>query len=100
MTMEPPVLNRWDCKVSQFENAAIQILLNSPYPLTIKELVEAMISQELITVRGKTPHRSLHSLIQRKDAKRLKKGLTPVFKKIREGKTVRYFLTNRSQTTD
>lgn len=82
----------WNRHNPAFEQAAIEVLRLSKRPLTIREITDEMISKNLITVRGKTPAKTLYAIIKRKEDLRAKRGEAPVFHKIMKGSAVRFTL--------
>jgi len=86
---------RWDTSVNAFEQAAVHVLRRAKRPLTIRELTERMLSDGLITPHGKTPERSLYSIILRSNRRAKEVGEQPTFRVHQgPGRTVRYSLSS------
>jgi len=83
----------WSPHVNAFELAAIQVLRRSKQPLTVREITERMIEQGLVSPAGKTPERSLYTIILRSNRRAEKAGRRPGFRVHRGlGKTIKYSL--------
>ena len=77
---------------SDYELAAVRILKDSRKPLTLREMIDRIVERKLVTVRGKTPEKTLYGVIYKKEKARKERGEKPVFKKIRQGSSVLYTL--------
>jgi hypothetical protein len=76
----------------EFEPAMVQVLKDSRRPLTLGEITERMIDRDLVEVQGETPDKSLYSIVSRNEKRRLERGEKPLFKKVRDGRYVKYVL--------
>jgi len=56
---------RWDVRVPAYQNAAVKVLSLASRPLSLRELTDELVSRKLIRPRGKTPEKSLYSMIFR-----------------------------------
>jgi len=84
--------HEWDTRVNAFEEAAARVLRRARGPLTVREITERAISTGLITPSGRTPDKSMYSIIRRANERRRKRGLKPRFIKKVDGKRVAYVL--------
>ena len=83
MAKKEKPLNTWSRQFSEYEVATIKILRQASGPLTVPEIVKKIVAQKLVTVRGKTPAKSLYSILSRKEQKRAKRGEKLIFKKVK-----------------
>jgi HB1, ASXL, restriction endonuclease HTH domain len=85
----------WSRRASTYESAAIEVLSRAKQPLPISAISRQIVEQELVEVRGKTPDRSLYSILYRKDRKREQSGQKPLFRRITDGRNVLYALNRK-----
>ena len=85
----------WDTQVKAFEEAAATVLSQSRRPLTIRELMDRMISDGLVKPTGRTPHQSLYAIILRSNRRRKSEGKPRRFVSRRKGRFVVYTLARR-----
>ena len=90
--------HKWNTRVNAFEHAAIQVLLRVKRPLTIREITEQMLQDDLVAPSGKTPERSLYAIIIRSNKRAHDAGKRPTFR-VHRGprRNVRYSLSRSSK---
>lgn len=81
-------------RISQNEQAMVDVLNSSDIPLNLSEIVEAIHSENADILKGKTPERSLYSIIYRREMKRKEFGCPPLFLTTKRGGT-QYYSLNR-----
>ncbi|RYH62867.1 MAG: hypothetical protein EON54_08945 [Alcaligenaceae bacterium] len=84
--------DNWSRREPAFELAAIQVLRSMKHPLSIREITDVIIEKRLAKVRGKTPEKTLYSIITRGEQTRAIRGETPIFIRVQNGRTVKYSL--------
>ena len=74
--------------------AAIEVLSESREPLDIREITDRILKTKRYRPKGKTPDRSLYSIILRENQRSAETGEDPLFLKHppKAGRTVRYSL--------
>lgn len=82
----------WSRKKIDYEVAAIRVLKDSRKPLSLRDITEQIVNRKLVTVKGKTPEKTLYGVIFKKEKLRKERGEKPVFKKTRSGSSVLYTL--------
>jgi hypothetical protein len=84
----------WNRHQKKLEEAAISILRKAAKPLDIRELTTLIIKNGLYEPRGRTPEKSLYSIIWTANRRRLENGRPPLFIKHRDSSKgiVRYTL--------
>lgn len=66
-------------KKNSLENLAIRVLKRSKNPLTLHQMVDEIKKIDPSVLRGKSPSKSLYSVIYRKEKEREKEGIKNVF---------------------
>jgi hypothetical protein len=82
-------------KVPAFENAAIKVLRVHKRPLSVREIADEIAHQGLVTVRGKTPLKTLQATISRNESRRARYGQPAIFHRIVDGRFVRFTLKSK-----
>lgn len=77
-----------------FEAAALSVLSKAREPMSISALSQQILKQGLVSVRGKTPERSLYSIILRGEQRREQAGEKRLFRRIQDGRKV-FYTVNR-----
>lgn len=70
------------------EELTIAVLENANQPLLISEIVEEIRKIKPDQFKGKTPNKSLYSIIYRNDAKRREKFEKEIFSKMKRGRQI------------
>ena len=83
---------RWNRQKSNLEELMVEILKKKKKPLTLVEVVEQISKTSPEAFTGKTPSKSLYSIIYRREKLRIEKGQQPVFLKDTEQKETLYSL--------
>ena len=83
MAKKSKTLDTWSRQFSEYEVAAIKVLRQASCPLRISEITKKIVSQKLVTVRGRTPEKSLYSILYRKEQKRAMRGEKLLFKRVK-----------------
>jgi len=86
---------RWDTRIPGFEIATVSVLRKARNPLSVGEISAILLAEKLIKTTGKTPEKTLYTLIRRSNQRAEKIGRKPIFKKIRQGARVRYVLNEK-----
>lgn len=89
----------WDRSTSNAEQLMVQILQQAGEPLTLDEIVARMLEMDPTALTGKTPKKSLYSVIVRREKRRVTKGHEPLFNKTVRGGAI-YYRVNPSGRTD
>ncbi|NRB38347.1 MAG: hypothetical protein HRU20_07740 [Pseudomonadales bacterium] len=80
----------WNRNVSSLEQLMIDVLLEEKEPLTINEIVENIINRSPNSLTGKTPNKSLYSIIYRREKRRIEKGEALLFQASKRGGAIYY----------
>lgn len=80
----------WNRHTSDVETITVEILLESPDGLTSEELTNEIRRRDPKHLQGKTPERSLYSIIYRREKRRIARGHNPLIllTKNKQGKLV------------
>lgn len=73
---------RWDRRKSNLEELMVEILKKKKKPLTLLEVVDEISKTNPEVFTGKTPSKSLYSIIYRREKLRIEKGSQPMFLQI------------------
>ena len=77
---------------SNFESAAVKVLKESRKPLTLMEITKRIIDKKLCDTNGKTPDKTLYSIISRREKARIERGENTLFKKSKDQGFIKYTL--------
>ncbi|MEI7376124.1 MULTISPECIES: HTH domain-containing protein [Dickeya] len=80
--------------MSRNEQLMIQVLESATQPLNLTEIVEAINVIDNTSLTGKTPEKSLYSIVYRREKRRREKGQTPIFTVNKRGGT-QYYSVNK-----
>ncbi|NKI73632.1 hypothetical protein Dpoa2040_000845 [Dickeya sp. CFBP 2040] len=84
----------WDRNVSRNEQLMLQVLESAVQPLNLREIVNAINAINNTSLAGKTPEKSLYSIIYRREKRRKENGQTPIFIVNKRGGT-QYYSVNK-----
>ncbi len=84
----------WDRKMSRNEQLMFQVLESAMQPLNLAEIVNAIKAIDNTSLAGKTPDKSLYSIIYRREKRRKEKGQPPMFIVNKRGGT-QYYSINK-----
>lgn len=79
-------------KVISMESEIISVLEQAGRPLSIKEIADIIVSRKRKEFFGKTPNKTVYSIIYRKNKRKKEQGYEPLFNKAEEDEQVKYFL--------
>lgn len=77
---------------SRAEELMVEILKRRKSPMTIAEIVDAILKQEPDALSGATPRNSMYSIVFRREKRRKENGLAPLFRTKSERGNVLYCL--------
>lgn len=77
---------------SRAEELMIEILARRRTPMTLGEIVDAMLRQEPSVLSGATPQKSMYSIIFRREKRREAGEMPLLFKKTKERGSILYQL--------
>ncbi|WP_161556295.1 HTH domain-containing protein [Dickeya undicola] len=80
--------------MSRNEQLMIQVLESATQPLNLTEIVEAINAIDDTNLTGKTPEKSLYSIVYRREKRRKEKGQEPMFIVNKRGGT-QYYSVNK-----
>lgn len=89
---------KWNTRVNAFEKAAVQVLARAKRPLTIREITERMIAEELVRPTGRTPERSLYAIIRRSNQRAEAESRRPAFRVHHQADRVVRYSLDRSRS--
>ncbi len=84
----------WNRHISLSENLMVQILADAQQPLTLDEIVENILLSEPKAFAGRTPKKSLYSVVYRREKRRTERGQPTLFKTSYRGGATYYSLNN------
>ncbi|EGR1136740.1 hypothetical protein FXE61_07315 [Vibrio cholerae] len=84
----------WDRKMSRNEQLMFQVLESAMQPLNLTEIVNAIKAIDNTSLAGKTPDKSLYSIIYRREKRRKENGQPPMFIVNKRGGT-QYYSINK-----
>ncbi|MRF68118.1 hypothetical protein GIJ48_16715 [Escherichia coli] len=84
----------WDRKMSRNEQLMFQVLESAMQPLNLAEIVNAIKAIDNTSLAGKTPDKSLYSIIYRREKRRKENGQSPMFIVNKRGGT-QYYSINK-----
>lgn len=84
----------WNRHISKLEMLLVEILEESNSPMTLQDIVAKIKEKEPSAFSGKTPMKSLYSIIYRREKRRKKRNEKPLLRIIREEHPIRYSLNN------
>jgi len=58
----------------------VEVLMDTNQMLTLDEIVDLILAQNPAVLTGKTPKKSLYSVIYRREKSRKERGISPLFK--------------------
>jgi hypothetical protein len=82
----------WDRRKSISEQLMIDILTKSNQPLLLDEIVKKILVLDPSALTGKTPMKSLYSVIYRREKRRTERGTESLFEKTTRGGATYYTL--------
>ncbi|WP_445374016.1 HTH domain-containing protein [Photorhabdus tasmaniensis] len=80
--------------MSRNEQLMIQVLESAMQPLNLAEIVEAINAIDDTSLTGKTPEKSLYSIVYRREKRRREKSQIPMFIVNKRGGT-QYYSVNK-----
>lgn len=83
----------WTKNKSASEQCMVDILEESKQELTLNEIVSEILRRNPTLLSGKTPKKSLYSVLYRREKRRLEYGLPLLFKTIKRRNTTYYSLS-------
>ena len=82
----------WDRKTSDLEAKMVEVIKRHKKPLSLVEIVAAIEITFDHAFSGKTPVKSLYSIIYRRERRRISKGVAPLFKTQKDRRVLVYSL--------
>lgn len=82
---------------SKIEQLMIEVLKASSQSLNMAEIAAAIQKKDSLVLTGKTPEKSLYSIIYRRESKRKELGLPSPFLVIRRGGAKHYELNKQAK---
>gem|GEM_PF-2124793 len=89
----------WDRSISNSEQLMVDVLVAENQALTLDEIVTQILILNPNALTGKTPKKSLYSIIYRREKRRKEKGVSPLFKTNRRGGATYYSLNSKGHET-
>ena len=85
-----PIGRTWSGKERHIENAVSLVLSKANRAMSIPEIVEQLISRELIQFITRTPNKTVYATILRANIRLKSEGKPPVFQRILDKRKVYY----------
>jgi len=79
------------------EELMVNVLNHAKQPLSLDEVVTEIIKISPTTLTGKTPNKSLYSIIYRREKQRKERGHQPLFHQMKRGGATYYSLNNKGK---
>lgn len=89
----------WDRNTSTSEQLMVEVLEDAKQALTLDEIVSAMQNHDPSALTGKTPKKSLYSVVYRREKRRAERGLKALFKTTTRGGSIYYSLNPEGMET-
>jgi len=89
----------WDRNTSTSEQLMVEVLEDAKQALTLDEIVSAMQNRDPSVLTGKTPTKSLYSVVYRREKRRSERGLKALFKTTSRGGSTYYSLNPEGMET-
>ncbi len=74
----------------------VAVLKRARRPLTMREIAEQIVAEEPGAFTGKTPDRSLYSIMYRKEKRRRERGEAVLLAVVKDERTTRYRLAGNA----
>lgn len=87
----------WNRSISKNEQLMISVLETAGQSLNMSEIVKAIAKKDKSALSGKTPEKSLYSIIYRREKRRKEQGKPPLFLVIKRGGTQYYQLNKEAK---
>jgi hypothetical protein len=85
----------WSRRRSLLEELMVDVLRDSPKPMTLSEIVETIKKSNPSAIVGKTPTNSLYSIVYRNEKRRIERGIDQLFNKEYVGADCVYSLRSK-----
>ena len=82
----------WDRSISTTEQYLVEVLRKSEKELSIHEIIDRIRNINPNILSGKTPHKSLYSIIYKREKQRLERGQPPLLNVTKRGGASYYSL--------
>ena len=89
----------WDRNTSTSEQLMVEVLEDAKQALTLDEIVSAMQNRDPSVLTGKTPTKSLYSVVYRREKRRAERGLEALFTTTTRGGSTYYSLNPEGMET-
>lgn len=86
----------WNQKSSKNEQLMVSVLESAGEALNMSEIVQAIVGKDRLALSGKTPEKSLYSIIYRREKRRKEQGQPPLFLVTKRGGTQYYQLNKEA----